>query len=182
MFIKLYKYKSPLRNMTKKKVTKKKTSSTIKKKKTSTNKNVERILVENFVDLQRVMAKLSERFDALTLKISELLELFEDSAKILVKKEIEYGKDKKYDEEILDKMEKLLNQNKIIAKGLTLIHEKGADNQSIPEPIQEKHKGYSLSSLNKPKPFTPQKVKEDYDEHPNNQEKKNNVSIFEIPE
>lgn len=118
--------------MTKKEDKKKKTPSK-KKNETKKNKEVERILIENFVDLQRVMAKLSERFDHLSMKISELLELFEESAKILVKKEIEMGKTDKYKEQLLTKIEKLLDQNKVIAKGLTLIHEHNLKNKENEE-------------------------------------------------
>ncbi len=130
--------------MTKKEVEKKKTISK-KNVKPKKNKEVERILIENFVGLQRVMTKLSERFDHLSGKISELLELFEESAKVLVKKEIELGKSDKYKEELLNKVEKLLEQNKIIAKGLTLIHENNSNQEpelelppAIPEPLPQK--------------------------------------------
>jgi len=79
----------------------------------------ERILVENFVALQRVMTNLSVKFDNLSSQISKLLELFEISAKALAEKNPSFG-----GKEINKKIDNLLEQNKLIARGLTLMHEK----------------------------------------------------------
>src|SRR3989344_222056 len=49
---------------------------------------VERALIENFIGLQKVMVNLSGKFDSLASQISKLLELFEISAKALVRKEL----------------------------------------------------------------------------------------------
>ena len=119
--------------MVKKKVSKKKTT----KKKTKT-KSVESILIQNSIEIQKVMVKLIERFDRLSTKIEDLLELFEDSAKALVKKEIESGRTNNFSEELLEKINKLTDQNRVIAKGLTLIHEDKAQKhpkvEIIPHP------------------------------------------------
>ena len=103
----------------KRKVTPKKSPHKVEKK---TNINAERILIENFVALQKVMANLSSKFDNLAEKLSKLLELFEISAKALAEKEfkIERGES---DKRVAEKLDKLLDQNKIIARGLTLLHE-----------------------------------------------------------
>jgi len=85
---------------------------------------VEKILVENFVSLQKVMTNLSVKFDSLTNQISKLLELFEISAKSLAKKDFDLEKENKDSKKIVEKIDNLLDQNKIIARGLTLIHEK----------------------------------------------------------
>ena len=84
---------------------------------------IEKVLVENFVSLQKVMTNLSIKFDNLTKQISKLLELFEISAKTLARKNFDLekgGEDKK----VIEKIDNLLEQNKTIAQGLTLIHEK----------------------------------------------------------
>ena len=104
-------------------MTKKKASSP----KHKTDKKIEHILVQNSADMQKIMIKLIERFERLSDKIDELLELFEDSAKILVKKEIESGKTENIDQELLEKINKIMDQNKIIAKGLTLVHDSKAE-------------------------------------------------------
>jgi len=83
---------------------------------------IEKILIENFVSLQKVMVNLSENFDGLTKQISKLLELFEISAKELAKNDPQAGtQDNK---KVIDKIDNLLDQNKIIARGLSLINEK----------------------------------------------------------
>jgi hypothetical protein len=107
----------------------KKSRNSIKKKKVSTKIvhvktiGVERILVENFVSLQKVMTNLSLKFDNLASQISKLLELFEISAKSLAHKDFGLEKESKDNKEVIVKLDSLLGQNKIIAKGLTLMHE-----------------------------------------------------------
>ena len=83
----------------------------------------EKLLVENFVSLQKVMTNLSQKFDNLSHQISELLKLFEDSAKVIVKNEIEKKNEDRGDKQLLDTMVSILDQNKVIAKGLTLMYE-----------------------------------------------------------
>ena len=97
---------------------------------------VEKILIENFVSLQKVMTNLSIKFDNLTKQISKLLELFEISAKTLAEKDLEIEK-KGSSKKVIEKIDNLLEQNKIIARGLTLIHEKVPEQQlSYPAPLQ----------------------------------------------
>jgi len=84
---------------------------------------VEKVLVENFVALQKVMTNLSIKFDNLSTQISKLLELFEISAKTMAQKDFELGRSSKEEKEMVKKMDDLLEQNKVIARGLTLLHE-----------------------------------------------------------
>jgi hypothetical protein len=136
--------------MPKKKSVKKKTTAkkkiTIKTPKTAVPKkievslenNVEKILVENFVSLQKVMTNLSLKFDNLTGQISKLLELFELSAKSLAEKDFELDKSNKDSRKILEKIEGILDQNKTIARGLTLMNEKIEESlmsQDVVEPL-----------------------------------------------
>lgn len=89
----------------------------------------EKALIENFVSLQRVMTNLSGKFDNLAGQINKLLGLFETSAKVLAEKDFEIEREKsKEDIKILEKIETIIEQNKTIARGLTLIHDK-TDNQ-----------------------------------------------------
>jgi len=87
------------------------------------NNPTERILVENFVSLQRVMTNLSLKFDHLSNQISKLLEIFEISARSLSQNKFSFPDNK----EINQKLDNLLEQNKTLAKGLTLLHEKPED-------------------------------------------------------
>lgn len=100
---------------------------------TSSEVQVEKILVENFVSLQKVMTNLSLRFDKLTHQISNLLELFEISAKALAEKDAKQGgRDNK---NLIEKIDTLMEQNKIIARGLTLMHERIPGQAVVQRPV-----------------------------------------------
>lgn len=88
---------------------------------------VNKILIENFVSLQKVMVENSIKFDNLATQISKLLELFEISAKSLAEKDFESERNSKDNKKILEKIEGILEQNKTIARGLTLMNEKIED-------------------------------------------------------
>ena len=116
-----------------------KSKNPIRKKKVFTKivpartRKVEEILVENFVSLQKVMTNLSFKFDNLASQISKLLELFEISAKNLAHKDFSLEKEGKDNKEVIAKLDNLLGQNKIIAKGLTLMHEANSPQLNKPQ-------------------------------------------------
>ncbi len=135
--------------MVKKKSVKRKTShkrKTVTKKapasvehtshKSPSDVRIEKALVENFVSLQKVMVNLSVKFDNLTNKISKLLELFEISAKALAEKDMDIEQGKKDNKEFLQKLDTILDQNKTIARGMTLMHEKINDSSEMEEQPQ----------------------------------------------
>lgn len=119
--------------------------------------STEKILIENFVALQRVMTHLSEKFDSLSSHISKLLNLFELSAKALAEKEFNTEKGNKDVEKLTEKLDGLLEQNKTIAKGLVLLHE-GISPTRFAEPrIQESRipeKQEAPVFIPTPSPFT----------------------------
>jgi len=86
---------------------------------------VERALIENFIGLQKVMVSLSAKFDYLSKQISRLLDLFEISAKALVKREVSLGDLEA--KKVMEKLENLSQQAGLIGKGLALIHEVGTE-------------------------------------------------------
>lgn len=86
--------------------------------KSEIEKKREQLLIENFVGLQHAMTNMSIRFGTLSDNISKLLSIFEEAAKGFV-----IG-DKVDDEQMLQKIDSLLDQNKTIAKGLVLMEEK----------------------------------------------------------
>lgn len=98
------------------------------KKPSKTNKpeklSIEKTLLENFVNLQKVLTNLAVKFDSLSDQISKLLQLFEISAKSFAEKQTPVIGEKKKDKEFLEKLDTLLEQNKTIAKGLTLMEGK----------------------------------------------------------
>jgi hypothetical protein len=100
-------------------------------KKRITKTELEEMLIGNFVSLQKVLTDLSSKFDMLSGNISRLLELFEASAKSLAEKQgiplpvkTPEKNEPKMDKELLTKLDVLLDQNKTIARGLTLIEGK----------------------------------------------------------
>lgn len=95
-----------------------------KRARPSSGNGVEKILIENFVSLQRVMTNLSVKFDDLTNKLSKLLELFEISAKTLAEKDFDEKKSFADSKKMAEKIDVLLDQNKTIARGLSLMYEK----------------------------------------------------------
>ncbi len=115
----------------KKKNTKKK--SPVKKK---TNDKVADILVENFVSLQKVMVELTEKVDGLTNEVSGLVGLFEKTAKSIAEKEVkEKGGPTNIDKSmkiLTEKLDTMLDQNKTIAKGITLVHESLTEEEETP--------------------------------------------------
>ena len=124
--------KSPKKKKRKKSTRKKKkrkTKKTTKKRTKATKEKVQielqPVFVENFVALQKIMVSLTQKYDSLNTKISKLLELFETSAKTLAKKDFKLGNEETVEgqKEILDKVKTLEDQNKIIAKGMTMLHE-----------------------------------------------------------
>ena len=101
---------------------------------TSSEVRAERVLVENFVSLQRVMVNLSAKFDNLATQISKLLELFEISAKALAEKETGLPRENLGDKRVIEKLDNLTDQNKILARGVALLHERDFPSESSIRP------------------------------------------------
>ena len=101
----------------------------VKKEATSAQKDVmtkaelEQALLNNFVNLQKVLTNLSIKFEDLSNNISKILQLFEISAKSFAEKYASGGGGES-DKEFLKKLDALLDQNKTIAKGIMLMEEK----------------------------------------------------------
>jgi predicted RNase H-like nuclease (RuvC/YqgF family) len=105
-----------------KKTTKIKTTS----RKRTTKDDVIRQLIENNISLQEKNIELINAISKLNNKISEMVDIFNEAAK-----HIKAGTD----EPLIQKLEKLLDQNKVIANGLILlekyIREKSAMSQQF---------------------------------------------------
>ena len=122
----------------KKKPLKKKTSKkSVKKPRVSTQKvaiEMQPVLVNNFVALQKVMVSLASKLDDVSMKMQKLLDLFELSAKTLAKKDFKLAGETS--PEVLKKLGELSEQNKVIAKGLTMIPEAPAT-MPMPAPVPQ---------------------------------------------
>jgi len=90
---------------------------------------LERTIAENLITLQKVNTDLAEKFDSLSKQISALLKLFENAARTFASVQVSQPQAQvtQKDKEFLDKIDRLLDQNKTIAKGLTLMEEKFKD-------------------------------------------------------
>jgi hypothetical protein len=105
------------------------------KKKAEPKKETDKILIENFVTLQKVLTNLAIKFDSLSERIDKLLELFEISAKSFAEKQkslpdpvlMERKRDLR-EKDFIEKIDKLLDQNRVIAKGLTMLEERTRHN------------------------------------------------------
>jgi len=113
---------------------------------------LEQTLIKNLVELQKVHTDLAERFDRLTREISQILALFEVTARNFAKNVPmgEYEKDKDF----LDKIDRLLDQNKTLARGLMLMEERLRERMYGPQteqPVEDQYK-QSMSPSGRPLP------------------------------
>lgn len=120
---------------------------------------IQEVLVQNIIELQKVHINLLEKFDKLSNQMSALLTLFEGAAKSYA--DNPGNKVAERDKELIEKIDRLLEQNKIIAKGLTLIEDRtrqktyGPGTVNMQNNIQnekENNEEYSPSYINKPLP------------------------------
>lgn len=112
--------------MAKKSDKKKSPSKSSSTKKKMTAKEREELLIENFVGLQHAMTNLSIRFENLSEHISKLLNVFEEAAKNFA------SGGKPDNEDLLKKVDNLIDQNKTIAKGLVMVEDKLRGKQALP--------------------------------------------------
>ncbi len=134
--------------MPKKNVKREDNSASERENKKETNMkspSLEEKLIENLVILQKVHTDLAEKFNKLSEQIASLLNLFEMSARSFAQNPANLASEK--DREFLEKIDRLLEQNKTIAKGLTLMEEKIRERTySNFSPSSENKEEYSLSS------------------------------------
>lgn len=118
---------------------KKKATKTLSKKlQIKTTHEIDKRLIDNFVTLQKVIVNMSLKMDGLTNQLSKLLDLFEISAKSLAQKEFEIFGDNKETKEIREKIDNLFEQNKLIARGITLMNDKIGQEKMMPSQPQPK--------------------------------------------
>ncbi len=102
-------------------------------------RELESALVDNFVKMQKVLTNLTIKFEVLADQITKLLQLFEIAARSFVQKQDDKIKD---DKDLIKKLDTMLDQNRTIAKGLTLIEEKIRHKSS-----EEEHRHHSDAEL-----------------------------------
>ena len=132
-----------------------KKSGTSAKEKSLSKTELEEALLNNFVNLQKVLTNLAIKFDDLSNNISSLLQLFEISAKSFADKYSGGGEDK----EFLKKLDSLLDQNKTIAKGIMLMEERVRQRNNTPmtqapsSQAQEKRSSYRTEEMQRSRPL-----------------------------
>ncbi|MFH1710960.1 MAG: hypothetical protein ABH840_01485 [Nanoarchaeota archaeon] len=112
---------------------------------------VERALIENFIGLQRVMVNLSAKFDSLSSQISNLLQLFEISAKSLARKSVDSAENLDA-KRVMEKLDNLSAQAGLIGKGLALIHEIGTETGKPIIPLNLQNKSRPMPQKSPPIP------------------------------
>ena len=85
------------------------------------------------------------------------MELFESSATALAKKEINLKA--MNEEKVINKLDTILDQNKTIARGLTMMHEKTSETT---KPTTHKTQKIELMEMKSPKPKTKSPFSEEY--------------------
>ncbi len=106
-------------------------------------------ILENLVELQKIHTNLAEKFDKLATEISNLMALFEVAARSFAESPSVMATEK--DKAFLEKIDKLIEQNKTIAKGLVLMEDR----------VRERIYTPSKQSESSPAP-TPTPEKEDF--------------------
>lgn len=108
-------------------------------------------LIENLVVLQKVQVDMAEKFTKLSDQIASLLGLFEMAARSFAGNPANQNSEK--DKEFLDKIDKLLDQNKVLAKGMTMMEERLREKVygSKPNPVDSSD-DLQPSAMTKPLP------------------------------
>jgi len=95
-------------------------------KKKISKTEIDQALLNNFINLQKVLTNLTLKFEGLSTNIEKLLQLFEISAKSFAEnnQNINLTNEKESDKDFLKKLDSLLDQNKTISKGILMMEEK----------------------------------------------------------
>lgn len=96
---------------------------------------LDKTLIENFVALQKVLTNLSIKLDNLANQTSRLLDIFEKSAEALSNRE--FNSEVQETGKILEGLRNLSEQNKVIARGLTSMHEQKPVERAPAQEYQE---------------------------------------------
>jgi len=107
--------------------------------------SLEEQTIHSLIELQKVHLNLAEKFDKLATQIENLLALFELAARNFAKQPHMQSTEK--DKEFLEKIDKLLDQNKLLAKGLSLMEEKMRERLYGPGAIQTQRPSIKPSEL-----------------------------------
>ncbi|MCX8194290.1 MAG: hypothetical protein N3G19_02940 [Candidatus Pacearchaeota archaeon] len=94
------------------------------KKEAIESKGTAELLLENTIALQKILTNLATEIKSLNKKVSDILSIFEEASlafKEAKEKGITVGAETTMPQEIIEKIDTLVEQNKTIAKGLLLL-------------------------------------------------------------
>lgn len=83
-------------------------------------RQMQELLIDNFVGLQKAMTNLSIKFESLSEQIRHLLEIFEVTAKNFSAT----ATDSADKADLIDKLNALIEQNKVLARGIVLLEDR----------------------------------------------------------
>ncbi|MFH0831385.1 MAG: hypothetical protein V1886_00750 [archaeon] len=92
------------------------------------------LLIGNFISLQKVLTEVSGKLSTLTEQISNLLKLFESSAKNFKERKEQQKTEVRG---LTEKLNELTEQNKTIARGLSMVEEEMTSEKTKPKPLPE---------------------------------------------
>lgn len=114
---------------------------------------IEDKILDNLIALQKAETGMVEKFDKLSDQLSKLLSLFETAARNFAQSPSIKTTEK--DSEFLAKINSLLEQNKTIAKGLTLMEERIKERvYGAPQPSDQEY--YSPEPANRVTDYVPE--------------------------
>jgi len=118
-------------------------------KKKISKTEMDQALLNNFINLQKVLTNLTLKFEGLSTNIEKLLQLFEISAKSFAEKvsTLDSTNQRESDKDFLNKLDSLLDQNKTISKGILMMEER-VRNRMNPSQITPR-----FNNTYKPKPL-----------------------------
>ena len=90
------------------------------------------LVIENSIALQKVVTELAVNIKKMSLDISEMLELFKESAKSLSSEKADEEIKKSDLDELKSRIDELIDQNKIIAKGILLLESSMSPKEKYP--------------------------------------------------
>lgn len=90
------------------------------------------LVIENSIALQKVVTELASNMKKMSSDVSEMLELFKESAKSLSSEKVDDEIKKSDLDELKAKVDELVEQNKVIAKGILLLESSMSPKEKYP--------------------------------------------------
>jgi len=90
------------------------------------------IVIENNIALQKIVIDLASEMKKISREVSEMLDMFKEATKSISSEKTESEIKKSDMDELKNKIEELVEQNKIIAKGILLLESSVGTKEKYP--------------------------------------------------